>query len=246
MRRTVLVGLLLLGLLAVVGCSVPMARAEQTRARSDGTLVSGRYSTRQGTTRFEEELILRLDGRVTEITRVEGTHRFAEYWRSQFDSMVSADSEYELTMEDTPDRVMITATVEFPSLASYNARGVTAAQVVDSFLFRSVSVSQELGPFTPDRLLSMYGPHDQATEEDWVKFLYDTVEIGYILRDEPSGTTLQWSRLAGELRSSYNMELSRKIWHAGSYWIGGTVGAFLLFVVYMGFFGRRHWDPNIE
>lgn len=235
-------GLLLAILVLLSGCVTRPNDLSATAPPSDGVLKSGRYSTQQGVMRFQREFVLHADGRVSEIQTVEGTYKFADFWRERFNSIDTARSDYSFTKDDTGTKLVLKAKKTYTSVESFNENANAEVALLDGPLFRSVSFRAETGAFDPDSMVRVYGVHEQATAEDWVEYLRSAIAIGYVVTDESTGRTYRWDRTAGQIGDGLAVVIQAKQWHALAYWGGGAISLFLLFVIYMGIFGRRHWD----
>lgn len=243
-KRWTLVGLLLMMLLVVAGCGA-QAQVQPPAPKSNGVLVSGRYSTEQGTMRYQREFQIHPDGRVTEIQMVQGTHKFADFWRDRYLQITAAGlNDYKLSKEERGSTFVIRAEKTFESMEQLNESGVAELQLINGPLFRSVAFKSHTGRYDPEAMVETYGSHEQATAEDWVHFLEDAILVGYVIKDEESGLTYRWDRTAGEIGSGLPVVIQGKQWHTSAYLGGAGVGLFLVFVLYMGVFGRRHWEKR--
>jgi len=243
-------GLLLGSLVMLTGCTAMKDTSADTvpvaAPHSDGVLTSGRYTAQQGTMLYLREFTLQANGRVTEVQTVQSTDRFADMWRERFESLTGSMSEYNFAKEEKSGEFIIHATKVHASLAAFNETGIAQVQLLNNPLFRSIAFKAQTGPYDGETMVQRFGAHDQATAEDWVGFLRDAVSVGFVVTDEVTGRTYRWDHTAGEIGTGLPVEIQSKQWRSSAYYGAAVVGAFLLFVVYMGIFGRRHWDTRDE
>lgn len=237
-----LLGCLLLLSGSALGLAAPAAPA--TGAGSDGTLTSGRYTSRQGTLHYHYRFRLNRDGTVTETQSVEGTDRFAEFWRERYARLENANSEYKFSKNEENGRLVVSAEKQYPTVTALNEGSNLKVRLMESPLFRSVSLKGETDSFDMDAMVTAYGSDDSATHEDWTEFLREAVTVSYLVDDEVTGQTYAWNRTAGQVGGGVPVLIEAKQWRPWAYWAGGATAAFLLFVIYMGIFGRRHWEPQ--
>lgn len=239
-------GLLLGSLVILTGCTATkgITAATVPASRSDGMLTSGRYSTKQGTMRYLREFTFQVDGRITEVQTVQSTDRFADMWRERFPTLTESMGEYTFSKEEKDGQFVIHAKKVHASVAAFNQTGIAEVQLMRSPLFRTIAFKAQTGAYDGESMVKRFGPNDEATAEDWVSFLRDAVTVGYVVTDEATGKSYLWDHSAGEIGSGLPVEIQGKQWQRLAYYGGGGVGVFLLFVVYMGIFGRRHWDTR--
>jgi hypothetical protein len=236
----------------IVGCSASKSPDEQLltgsqrSAVSDSLRPSNRLSHDQGTMQFLREFHLHSDGRVTDTVTVEGTHTFASYWREKYDLLAASGDTYSLLKEDGGDRFAVKAKRVFADVDELNQTPDVSVKNVDGILYRLLSVTTDTGPYDPQTMVNTYGASDQATSEDWIGFLQDAVTVDIVVTDEVTGKTLRWHRTAGQIGSGLQVELATEQWYAAAYLGGIGVSLLLGFVVYMGTFGRRHWEVQEE
>lgn len=218
---------------------------EAAATLSSGLLVSGRYSTQQGTMNYQWEYEVHKDGKVSEILTIESTYKFADYWRDRYDRILaSGNTEYALSKEDISEKMVVRAKKAYDSLDALNEAGAVQFRLISGPLFRSLSFKAETPAYTSENMVNTYGPHEQATAEDWVNFLKGAIGVSFVVRDEATGQTHRWSKTAGEIGDGISVLIESKQWRPLAYWGGGAVALFLGFVIYMGTLGRRHWDDR--
>ncbi len=248
LKRVLWVSVLLGAVVVLGGCSALRVASEPapeaTAPRSDGMLVSGRYSTQQGTIHWMMEFNVHPDGTVTHVQSVAGTDKFADFWRERYAQIGTAESDFTFTKEESDGRTVVKATRLFQTVDELNQSGSAQLQLLDSPLFRSVLFKTQTESYDPDSLVSAYASPEQATAEDWAVFLRDAVSVAYVVKDEVTGRTYVWDKTAGEIGGGTSVLIQGKEWHTGAYVGAGAVGIFLSFVLYMGLFGRRHWAPE--
>ncbi len=246
MNRRRWMGLVLGSLVLLTGCSATKGTtaASLPASHSDGVLTSGRYTTKQGTMQYLREFTLQVDGKITEVQTIQSTDRFADMWRERFTALTGSMGEYALSKEEKDGQFVIHAKKVHPSLDAFNQTGIAEVQLMNNPLFRSIAFKSQTGSYDGESMVQRFGPSDEATAEDWVGFLRDAVTVGYTVIDEVTGKSYHWDRTAGEIGAGLPVEIQGKQWQRLAYYGGGSVGVFLLFVIYMGVFGRRHWDTR--
>lgn len=242
MPRRWAVLLLLLVLVTAAGCSARRSASGPDSPAAQGYYTVGATTTKMGTFRYVHEVTVRADGSVYEVNMLEATEALASFISEQFDAMAAGQSDYHYTVSQRDGVLQVRGTRTHDSLASFNEDGVGTVKLLNWPLYRTLRFDAGAGPVDDQTLADMFPIISDPSSAEWLAYLREAVRFDIDLHDEVTGKSFHWSRSAGQLGKSSAVSFTSKLWRPAAWYVGAGVGILLLGVVYLGLFGRRHWD----
>jgi hypothetical protein len=237
------------------GSEVSQSRGSQGQVSDPAVLTSGRFSTRYGTLKVARELIIHVDGVVTDRRVVTATDEFAKNYRQE----LARPQGWAMNMKDEGHRVVLTLEREYKDLQEYNADRQNQRDgsllEVNSWLFRKLSFQTTVGGFDRDAMRGAFGGHPQATADDWADFLSRAITYSYRVTFPskvtkttegtilPPGTTIEWESPIGRMQRPVTLLVESKRYRWGA-WVAGTLMILVVGGLAAVRFTRKYWDPD--